>query len=116
MPYTDTHPRLPFGGRTSRSRHTSHQAALLASKTATTKREKYLAWLLKVGQATDQGAVECLGFLLQSVCSTRNGLVSQDLVETAGITSGTHGAKVTIWKLTPKGKAAAQAVLSRVAA
>lgn len=45
MPYTDTHPSLPFTGKAPRSRQNSYQAAVSAAET--------------VGTVTDIG--DCLG-------------------------------------------------------
>jgi len=98
MPYTDTQPSLPWQGKATTSRHTSHEAAVSASATRVQKRAKYLSWLRQVGMATDWGAAEHFNWPLSSICSIRNGLVDLGMVAAAGTCDGKHGKKVTLWQ------------------
>jgi hypothetical protein len=97
MPYTDSHPSLPFAGKTPRSRQNSYAAAVSASETRQAKSALYLAWLRKVGKATDHGAAEHFSWPLSSICSIRNGLVDKGLVTALGDCIGRYGKRVTIW-------------------
>lgn len=98
MPYTDSNPSLPFSGKTSVSRHTSHQAAVSAAASRASKSDQYLAWLREVRIATDWGTAEHFQWPLSSVCSIRNALVDKGLVEVAGITMGRYGKQVALWR------------------
>ncbi len=98
MPYTDGQPPLPFSGKTSVSRHTSHQAAFDAVATRALKSARYLTWLRSVGMATDWGAAEHFTWPLSSICSIRNGLVDRGLVEVAGLAQGRYGKQVALWR------------------
>ena len=97
MPFTQTQPALPWSGKTSISRHCSHDAAVRASQTRVWKSAQYLAWLQDVQHATDHGAAEHFQWPLSSVCSIRNGLVDRGLVTAIGSCDGKYGKKVTIW-------------------
>lgn len=97
MPYTDTHPSLPFTGKTPRSRQNSYQAAVSAAETRVAKTTRYLTWLRAVKQATDHGAQEHFGWPLSSICSIRNRLVDLGTVTAIGDCLGRYGKRVTIW-------------------
>jgi hypothetical protein len=98
MPYTDTTPALPFSGRTPISRHNSYKAAVAAQAGRGAKTRRYLDWLREVGDATDHGAAECLGWPLSSVCSIRNALVDDGLVVAVGSQMGRYNRSVTVWR------------------
>jgi hypothetical protein len=110
MPHTDTHPSLPFAGKTPRSRQSSYLAAVSASEHRAVKRERYLTWLETVGSATDHGAAEHFDWPLSSVCSTRNGAVDLGYVTALGDCLGRYGKRVTVWCLTEAGVAAVKAI------
>jgi hypothetical protein len=97
MPLTSTQPPLPFQGATPRSRHTGYKAALAEAPKRETKTARYFAWLCAVGQATDEGAAEALGYRISTICSIRNGLVRQLKVAPLGEARGSCGVAVTIW-------------------
>lgn len=94
MSYTEA--GLPFSGATIISRHNSYKAATVAQRTRGAKTQRYLDWLAEVGTATDQGAAECLGWPLSSICSIRNGC--RDQVEPVGSLEGRYGRTVTLWR------------------
>lgn len=96
MPYTDQ--SLPFAGTTAISRHNSYKAAVAAQQARGAKTRRYLDWLRHAGHATDQGAAECLGWPLQSICSIRNALVDANLVRAEGTQRGRYGRSVTVWR------------------
>ena len=110
MPYTDTHPSLPWNGKTPRSRQNSYLAAVSASAHRGAKRAQYLTWLETVGSATDHGAAEHFRWPLSSVCSTRNGAVDLGYVTALGDCLGRYGKRVTVWRLTEAGVAAVTAM------
>jgi len=105
VPYTDTQPPLPWNGETVTSRHTSHQAAVSASKTRVYKSALYLQWLRRVGRGSDHDASDQLGWPLSSINSIRNGLGKA--IEPAGITVGKYGKKVALWRAVSTAHAAA---------
>lgn len=99
MPYTDSHPSLPFSGKTATSRHTSYLAGVAAARTRGAKSQAYLEWLQAVGQGTDWAAAEHFTWPLSSVCSIRNNLVDKGLVEVCGICQGRYGKRVALWRV-----------------
>lgn len=97
MPHTDTHPSLPFSGKTPRSRQNSHRAAVSAAATRLAKAARYLAWIRDVKRCTDHGAADHFRWPLSSICSIRNGLVDRGKVTAIGDCIGRYGKRVTIW-------------------
>lgn len=88
---------MPWQGKTSISRHCSHQAAVSAAATRVWKSAEYFDWLKRVGKATDAGADEHFGWGVSSICSIRNGLLDRGLVTAIGSCMGAKGKRVTIW-------------------
>ena len=102
MPYLHVYgqPELPFSGRSPRSRHNSYKAAESQRFTRGTKKLAVLAYIREHRAVTDQGLVNGLTHLkipLQSICSLRNALVSDGLVEAVGDAMGAYGRTVTLW-------------------
>jgi hypothetical protein len=100
MPFTDSHPSLPWSGKTPTSRHCSERAAVTAAQTRTWKMDQYLTYLTRVGRASDHQAADDLGWPLSSICSIRNGWFDRGRIEVAGTIEGKYGKKVTLWRAT----------------
>lgn len=99
MPYTKDSLRLPFSGRSPISRQNSYLAAKAQRATRGTKKLRIVAYLRTVDMATDQGIAEALHLPLSSVCSLRNALMSEGLVECVGRTMGVYNHPVSLWAL-----------------
>lgn len=74
MPHTTD--RLPFEGATPGSRQASYSGAEAAAPTREQKRRVYLAFVTARGGVSDEEAERALKFRRSSICSIRNGLVT----------------------------------------
>lgn len=99
MPYTQDSLRLPFSGRSPISRQNSYLAAEAQRATRGTKKLRIVAYLRTVEMATDQGIAEALNLPLSSVCSLRNALMSEGVVECVGRALGKYHHPVSLWAL-----------------
>jgi transcription initiation factor IIE alpha subunit len=99
MPYTDDSLMLPFSGRSPISRHNSYLAAEAQRSTRGTKKLRIVEYLRSVEMATDQGIAEALYLPLSSVCSLRNALMSDGVVECVGRAMGRYNHPVSLWAL-----------------
>ena len=97
-------PSLPFQGRPPIARHCGHEAAKAAARSRVWFSARYLAWLCEVGMATDHGAAEHFGCEVSTICSTRNALVEQGLVDSFGKQDGPRGKPNTFWRPTEKAR------------
>lgn len=101
MPYAKLNGtlELPFSGRSPRARHNSYKAALSQASTRGSKKLRVFAFIRQHGLVTDQGIEEGCQIPINSVCSIRNALMSEGLIEEAGDTIGRYGRTVTVWKI-----------------
>lgn len=99
MPYTQDSLRLPFSGRSTISRQNSYRAAEAQRAVRGVKKLRIVTHLQTVAMATDQGIAEALHLSLSSVCSLRNALVSDGIVECVDCTMGVYGRLVSLWAL-----------------
>lgn len=97
MPYTQDSLALPFSGRSPRQRHNSYRAALAQRSTRGVKKLKMLAFVRQVGRVTDQGLADGLSLPIQSVCSLRNALCSENLVRCVDSAVGKWGHRVSVY-------------------
>lgn len=98
MPYTSAETgMLPFSGRTPQSRQNSFDAAMAQRSTRGAKKVKMLAYIREHRLVTDQGLAEGLSLPIQSVCSLRNGLVSDGLVRQVDKARGKYGLWVSVY-------------------
>lgn len=101
MPYTDSATgMLPFSGRTPRQRHNSYAAAMGQRSTRGVKKRAMLEYFRQHGRCTDQGLAEGLGIPINSICSLRNALCSEGLLQHVDTAVGKYGFKVSVYRLT----------------
>jgi hypothetical protein len=100
MPYTADSYALPFAGRSPRQRQNSYAAAIAQRPVRGVKKLRLLAYLKRVGRATDMGMADGLSLPIQSVCSLRNSLVSAGLVVDVDTAVGRFGKRVTVYAVT----------------
>lgn len=90
--------RLPASGRSPVARECSQRAAQAAAIGRESKTARYLAWLRETGPKSDHQAAAHFAWPLSSVCSIRNNLVDQQLVQESGRKiPGPYGLDVATW-------------------